>query len=736
MNTPRRFRHSRIAALAFAGVFVVCAVVMGVVFSMNKSDTPSPEAATPSTNHIALVITNGHLATGSNTPTFIEGTATNAAITVGQMHISAPTTTVTNFLPANTSHRQFMVPITGGSARFYVTTRTITFPAGVSSFGHFISEGTSTIAGVTPTTLTGGTLLPTHVAGYVPPAPINFASRTVSIANRTTSMTVTQVMWYGQSRTLGTDYYGNPTTWSNWHSGLWSNGAIQGTGMFRVHPSWGTEHRRAIYTSPAVAATGTNININVAPLNTIFIPWQTHNRVPLAGNNIITNFAARTALPSMQAHITSQTATHLNVQVSLSAAAPFGMYLMGGFHQRTTGTWAQSEAAHNGVNVAAATVSHRGTINISVPQVNWNEPISHGTQFENAFRNRIHVVVGMYYHNANNATPTRPITFNLQSGHIGGDFSQVTVDVPNNQPVVAITDPQRAGHTFIHWSAAPGGSFWNFNTLISANNTINANNRLYAVWRVNPIVQFNTHGGSTVLQQEISYGGRIVQPGDPTRSGYSFRHWSNVQDGVTPWNFNNTVTTNMTLHAVFDEVVWRTIHLRVGNPLNDTSMTMTLFRPDGYLLQLRDNTPSQIDLDFLGWAWSADAARNKVIAFQPNGIVAMISPIPMTLYAVWDIEWNNFPGIDGHNTLVFNFSGGLNPHSIIVEERRFFAWDPSSRMLPNDEYMHNFAINNHDFNGLIFTGWFDNPGFVGQRHFSIPAGSVGEVRFYARWMEV
>lgn len=64
-------------------------------------------------------------------------------------------------------------------------------------------------------------------------------------------------------------------------------------------------------------------------------------------------------------------------------------------------------------------------------------------------------------------------------------------------------------------------------------------------------VTFDTHGGSTVNSQVITYGGYASKPTpDPTKTGHTFTNWYTAESGGTVFNFTNTaITQNTTVHA-------------------------------------------------------------------------------------------------------------------------------------------------------------------------------------------
>lgn len=67
-------------------------------------------------------------------------------------------------------------------------------------------------------------------------------------------------------------------------------------------------------------------------------------------------------------------------------------------------------------------------------------------------------------------------------------------------------------------------------------------------------VSFNTAGGSEVASQTIESGGKVTEPDDPTKDGYTFDGWYADAAFVTAWDFgNNTILADTTIYAKFTE---------------------------------------------------------------------------------------------------------------------------------------------------------------------------------------
>ena len=66
-------------------------------------------------------------------------------------------------------------------------------------------------------------------------------------------------------------------------------------------------------------------------------------------------------------------------------------------------------------------------------------------------------------------------------------------------------------------------------------------------------VKFNSNNGSNVASQSVNPGGKATKPADPTRTGYSFAGWYTEETLTTAYDFNKTVTADITLYAKWTE---------------------------------------------------------------------------------------------------------------------------------------------------------------------------------------
>lgn len=152
--------------------------------------------------------------------------------------------------------------------------------------------------------------------------------------------------------------------------------------------------------------------------------------------------------------------------------------------------------------------------------------------------------VGTYYWNANvsrvisatqSATPCT-VTFNANGG--SGAPSAIST-TSGSYVTIPTTRPTRSGYSFIGWSvdqyattadALAGGSFY-----------VGSDTTLYAVWRKNITLYYNSNGGSGAPQATAGYADAdgyktfTITSSVPTRDGYTFNGWWLPNDESPRW---------------------------------------------------------------------------------------------------------------------------------------------------------------------------------------------------------
>jgi uncharacterized repeat protein (TIGR02543 family) len=129
----------------------------------------------------------------------------------------------------------------------------------------------------------------------------------------------------------------------------------------------------------------------------------------------------------------------------------------------------------------------------------------------------------------------------------GSDISPQTV--AHGSTAAQPAAPTRDGYAFMGWyKEATLTTLWNF-----ANDVVTANITLYAKWVGAYTVTFNTNHGSIVNLQMVPVGGKVAQPDNPTRAGYTFVGWYSDETFASAWDFNATVAGDMTLYAKWND---------------------------------------------------------------------------------------------------------------------------------------------------------------------------------------
>ncbi len=104
------------------------------------------------------------------------------------------------------------------------------------------------------------------------------------------------------------------------------------------------------------------------------------------------------------------------------------------------------------------------------------------------------------------------------------------------------SSPTKSNHIFEEWLYE--NKTFDFTTPITKNITLTARYRLLK----NYTVTFDTDGGSTVANQTVIEGNKVVKPANPTKDNFTFGGW--VLDDK-PYDFNSVVNKDLTLKAVW-----------------------------------------------------------------------------------------------------------------------------------------------------------------------------------------
>ncbi len=227
----------------------------------------------------------------------------------------------------------------------------------------------------------------------------------------------------------------------------------------------------------------------------------------------------------------------------------------------------------------------------------------------------------------NSDIKTCTVTFNANGG-----APSTTYKVSSGEQVSVPTTPVRSGYTFDGWyTAATGGTEFSFN------NTITSDITLYARWTADPstqtyTVKFVANGGIPDSTQTVKNGEKATVPAEPTRFGYDFQGWYTAETGGNEYNFNSTVTSDLTLYAHWassspSKMCTITYNANGGSPSTTATVNPGEYAPV-------PTSPTRAGYKFIGWYTSPEGGSRFVF---DNPVTSNV-----TLYAQWAIQTQSY----------------------------------------------------------------------------------------------
>ena len=223
-----------------------------------------------------------------------------------------------------------------------------------------------------------------------------------------------------------------------------------------------------------------------------------------------------------------------------------------------------------------------------------------------------------------------PVTVTLNAN--GGTISQNELEVLKGKPIGNIPTPiPPTGKEFDGWYTDLTGGIIVDNTYI-VNNDIT----IYARY-TDPVVSFDTDGGTSIESQEIAYGQKATRPANnPTKEGYTFNNWYTDNTYQTIFDFNNTIiTTSKTIYAKFIPNQYTIVYN--GNE-NTSGSTENSTHTYDVSKNLTTNGYTKEGYAFIGWNTKEDGSGEAYL--DGESIINLTSENngEITLYAQWIIN--------------------------------------------------------------------------------------------------
>ncbi len=217
--------------------------------------------------------------------------------------------------------------------------------------------------------------------------------------------------------------------------------------------------------------------------------------------------------------------------------------------------------------------------------------------------------------------PVFTVKFNVQ-GH-GTAPSDQTVKI--GEKVIQPEDPTATGYTFGGWFRESScTTAWNF-----GEDTVSEDIILYAKWTINSYtVTFDVQGhGTAPAEQTVQYGGKVLEPEDPTETGYTFGGWFRESSCTTAWNFDeDTIASDITIYAKWTINSYTVTFDMQEHGIAPAEQTVQY---GGKVLEPED--PAETGYTFGGWFRESSCAT--AWNFDEDTIASDI-----TIYAKWTIN--------------------------------------------------------------------------------------------------
>lgn len=292
--------------------------------------------------------------------------------------------------------------------------------------------------------------------------------------------------------------------------------------------------------------------------------------------------------------------------------------------------------------------------------------------------------------------------------------SDVTVIVDHGDTLVRPADPVYPDGTmaFTGWYTDPQCT-----SLFDFSAKVNGDLELYAGWKVSKaVITFNLNytGSSDPWQEVVDLDVPMDEPSVPAREHYAFVGWYDRSVGGTQFNFDDPVTSDMTLFAHWEESEFLvTFDANGATVEKDTTMSAYVSK-DGSAESLASAIEAKMDFaghDFKGWfAEKLDPSSDEdATAGKTQANLTAITGTA-TFYAGWALS-----------TYQVSFSLGYDGATDV----------PSTQSVKYGKQATEPTTPERD--GYTFGGWFIDEELSEQ--FTFDMAVTGDLNLHAKWIE-
>ncbi len=180
--------------------------------------------------------------------------------------------------------------------------------------------------------------------------------------------------------------------------------------------------------------------------------------------------------------------------------------------------------------------------------------------------------------------------------------------------------PTRSGFVFVGWYAdAAYTTLYVFGEIPAEDIT------LYAKWSADPIIYFETNGGSTVAPVTQPMGTALLAPNDPIKWFHTFDGWYTDESCTELYTFTVMPAENITLYAK-----WTPYTYTIQFESNGGNKVDPITQPYNTTVTAPED-PVKTGYVFLGWYTDELCTEAYVFTVMPAGNI--------TLYAKWQVPY-------------------------------------------------------------------------------------------------
>ena len=189
-----------------------------------------------------------------------------------------------------------------------------------------------------------------------------------------------------------------------------------------------------------------------------------------------------------------------------------------------------------------------------------------------------------------------------------GDGSAVTpIEIAQGDIVSAPVAPTLNDYEFVGWTTTPSDE----STLVSFPYTVSASESVvfFALWAERFDVTFDSGGGSDIADGTVIDGGQLAEPASPTREGYAFLGWGQVDgapESLVQFPFEPPFAADFTLYAQWES----TIFTLTFNSLGGSDTASVSFSAGDVLAA--PTSPTQSGYEFEGWSTVPGDSSSRV----------------------------------------------------------------------------------------------------------------------------